>query len=90
MHIQHDDEAQPVPHRAMGHERTKWADPSIWDWQDMRYALAVHDFAKVCRLLQRFGVSQRHIAARVEQAKRGLRDSRRSQGGRVRCAVPDR
>jgi plasmid maintenance system antidote protein VapI len=35
----------------------------------MRYALAVHDIAKVYRLLQRFGVSQRRIAARVDQAQ---------------------
>jgi plasmid maintenance system antidote protein VapI len=35
----------------------------------MRYALAVHDIAKVYRLLQRFGVSQRRIAARVGQAQ---------------------
>jgi plasmid maintenance system antidote protein VapI len=47
----------------------KLADPAIWDRQDMRYALAVHDIAKVYRVLQQFGVSQRRIAARVGQAQ---------------------
>jgi transcriptional regulator with XRE-family HTH domain len=35
----------------------------------MRYALATHDIGTVYRLLQRYGVSQRRIAARVEQTQ---------------------
>jgi transcriptional regulator with XRE-family HTH domain len=35
----------------------------------MRYALATHDIAAVYRLLQRFGVSQRVMAARTLQSQ---------------------
>jgi transcriptional regulator with XRE-family HTH domain len=35
----------------------------------MLYALAIHDIATVYRLLQRFGVSQRQIAARTVQTQ---------------------
>jgi transcriptional regulator with XRE-family HTH domain len=35
----------------------------------MREALAIHDLASVYRILQRYGVSQRRIAAAVEQSQ---------------------
>jgi transcriptional regulator with XRE-family HTH domain/tetratricopeptide (TPR) repeat protein len=44
-------------------------DPAIWQRQDMRAALATRDIGCVFRLLQRFGVSQRRIAALTGQSQ---------------------
>lgn len=44
-------------------------DPKVWQRKDMRSALAKRDMATVYRLLQRFGVSQRAIAARTGQSQ---------------------
>jgi hypothetical protein len=46
-----------------------WVDPAVWALRDMRLALARHEIGTAFRLLQRFGVSQRRIAARTEQAQ---------------------
>lgn len=46
-----------------------WVDATVWERTDMREALAVRDICTVYRLLQRFGVSQRRIAARVGQSQ---------------------
>ncbi len=42
--------------------------PAVWERPDMRRALAARDIITVYRLLQRFGVSQRRIAALTGQA----------------------
>jgi plasmid maintenance system antidote protein VapI len=47
----------------------EWVDPAVWQREDMRRALALHDIATVYRLLQRFGASQRQIAARTDQSQ---------------------
>jgi len=44
-------------------------DPAVWKRADMRAALAARDISAVFRLLQRMGVSQRHIAALTGQAQ---------------------
>jgi len=44
-------------------------DPAVWKRPDMRAALAARDISAVFRLLQRMGVSQRHIAALTGQAQ---------------------
>jgi plasmid maintenance system antidote protein VapI len=44
-------------------------DPKVWQRKDMRRYLAVRDIGSVYRLLQRFGVSQRAIAARTGQSQ---------------------
>ena len=44
-------------------------DPAVWQRLDMRSALASRDIAAVFRLLQRFGVSQRRIAALTGQSQ---------------------
>ncbi len=44
-------------------------DSAIWQRQDMRAALATRDIGCVFRLLQRFGVSQRRIAALTGQSQ---------------------
>jgi plasmid maintenance system antidote protein VapI len=71
MHIQHDDirSAREAWLTRRQREIPHWVDPAIWDRQDMRYALAVHDICTVFRLLQRHGVSQRRIAARTGQSQ---------------------
>jgi len=38
-------------------------EPSMWRRTDMRRALARHDLKTVFRLMQRYGISQRQIAA---------------------------
>jgi len=43
--------------------------PSVWERVDMRQLLANRDVAGVFRLLQRYGVSQRAIAARTCQSR---------------------
>ena len=45
------------------------AQPEVWDRHDMRRLLAMHDIRNVYRLLQRYGMSQRGIAARTGQAQ---------------------
>lgn len=44
-------------------------DPALWERPQMRQALAARDMATVYRLLQRIGVSQRHIAALTAQSQ---------------------
>lgn len=44
-------------------------DPTIWDDSQMRQALYVRDMATVYRLLQRIGISQRHIATLTTQSQ---------------------
>jgi plasmid maintenance system antidote protein VapI len=44
-------------------------DPKAWLRKDMRRHLAARDIRSVYRLLQRFGVSQRAIAARTGQSQ---------------------
>ena len=44
-------------------------DPALWRRADMRAALAARDIAGVFKLLQRTGVSQRHIAALTAQSQ---------------------
>jgi transcriptional regulator with XRE-family HTH domain len=44
-------------------------DPDMWKRADMRAALAARDIAGVFKLLQRMGVSQRHIAALTGQSQ---------------------
>lgn len=44
-------------------------DPAVWKRPDMRAALAARDISAVFRLLQRMGVSQRHIASLTGQAQ---------------------
>jgi hypothetical protein len=46
-----------------------YIDPRVWERKDMRLALAHRDVGAVYRLLQRFGVSQRAIAARTGQSQ---------------------
>jgi transcriptional regulator with XRE-family HTH domain len=43
--------------------------PSGWERRDMREALAVRDIGAVYRLLQRYGVAQRRIAALTDQSQ---------------------
>jgi transcriptional regulator with XRE-family HTH domain len=44
-------------------------DPSLWQRADMRVALAGRDIAGVFRILQKAGISQRHIAALTGQSQ---------------------
>jgi plasmid maintenance system antidote protein VapI len=44
-------------------------DPKVWQRKDMRRYLAARDIGSVYRLLQRFGMSQRAIAARTGQSQ---------------------
>jgi transcriptional regulator with XRE-family HTH domain len=44
-------------------------DPALWKRTDMRTALATRDIARVFKLLQRVGVSQRRIAALTGQSQ---------------------
>ena len=44
-------------------------DPALWRRADMRAALAARDISGVFKLLQRMGVSQRHIAALTGQSQ---------------------
>jgi predicted XRE-type DNA-binding protein len=55
--------------RARGSRRRDRVDPRIWDHRDMRFALATHDILTVYELLQRFGMSQRAIAAMTGQSQ---------------------
>jgi predicted XRE-type DNA-binding protein len=49
--------------------RNQWIDPAVWQREDMRLALARRDIATVYRLLQRYGLSQRAIAALAGQSQ---------------------
>jgi len=49
-----------------------YVDPKAWSRPDMRQALARRDIAAAYRLLQRYGVSQRRIAALTEQTQGGV------------------
>ena len=40
-------------------------EPEVWERLDMRRFLALHDIGNVYRLLQKYGMSQRAIAART-------------------------
>jgi tetratricopeptide (TPR) repeat protein len=44
-------------------------DPEVWDWPEMRAALAERDITRVYRLLQKFGFSQQRIAALAGQSQ---------------------
>jgi predicted XRE-type DNA-binding protein len=61
---QHDHSCQPG-----GCGRNQWINPAVWQRRDMRAALAVRDVATVYRLLQRYGLSQRAIAALTGQSQ---------------------
>ena len=51
-------------------ERRKlWIDPKVWMHPDMRPALARRDITMVYRILQRYGISQRRIAALTDQSQ---------------------
>src|SRR5215468_6872473 len=71
MSIQHDEHHWPDvrPTRDELGQSKHWVDPLIWAREDMRRALAERDIRTVYKLLQRFGVSQRRIAARTEQSQ---------------------
>jgi predicted XRE-type DNA-binding protein len=56
-------------HKPGGCERNQWINPAVWQRRDMRVALAVRDVATVYRLLQRYGLSQRAIAAMTGQSQ---------------------
>jgi hypothetical protein len=45
------------------------ADHEVWQREDMRAALAGHQIASVYRILQRYGISQRRIAAATGQSQ---------------------
>jgi hypothetical protein len=65
MSIQHESQSgigRKAKHRAL-------VDDAVWFRQEMRIALAARDIRAVYRLLQRFGVSQRRIAAATEQSQ---------------------
>ncbi len=49
--------------------RTGQIPPQVWDEREMRWALAHRDIAAVYKILQRFGVPQRRIAAATGQAQ---------------------
>ncbi len=46
-----------------------YVDPKAWSRPDMRQALARRDIAAAYRLLQRYGISQRTIAAKTGQSQ---------------------
>ena len=43
--------------------------PQVWEQRDMRWALAHRDIAAVYKILQKFGVPQRRIAASTRQTQ---------------------
>lgn len=51
------------------HHQRDHVDPTVWRRPDMRGFLARRDIAAVYRLLNRYGVSQRAIAARTGQSQ---------------------
>jgi predicted XRE-type DNA-binding protein len=57
------------PEGEVGHHPRNRIPQAVWDRPDMRRHLAARDVAAVFRLLQRFGVSQRAIAARTGQSQ---------------------
>jgi antitoxin component HigA of HigAB toxin-antitoxin module len=50
-------------------ERRSRIAPAVWERRDMRIALAARDIRAVYGLLQRYGVSQRLIAALTDQSQ---------------------
>ncbi len=46
-----------------------WIPDQVWQRHDMRLALAQRDIAAVYRILQKYGVSQRRIAAVTDQSQ---------------------
>ena len=60
---------QQVHNGSRNERRNAWINPSVWARIDMRQALAVRDIGAVYRLLQRFGVAQRRIAALTDQSQ---------------------
>ncbi len=69
MAIQQQPESSDASRRV---ENRGWVDPAVWQREDMRLALAIRDIGTVYRLLQRYGVSQRRIAALTEQTQGGV------------------
>src|SRR5262245_34831546 len=69
MGIQHDEYGRPLTCPACGAVLPvpNWVDAAVWQRPDMRRALASRDIAAVYKLLQRYGVSQRKIAALTGQ-----------------------
>lgn len=58
-----------IPESPWQAQRRKWINPAVWERHDMRIALAARDIATVYRLLQRYGLAQRHIAALTAQSQ---------------------
>jgi hypothetical protein len=54
--------------RRSGRRRDR-IDPRLWERRDMRFALAGHDIETVYGLVQKYGVSQRALAARTGQCQ---------------------
>jgi plasmid maintenance system antidote protein VapI len=64
----------------------KWIDRRAWQNPTMRTALAAHDLPTVFRVLKRYGVSQRKIAAIIDVAQSEISEimnGRRVVGYRV-------
>ena len=53
----------------VSHANEQEIDPAVWERPQMRQALAARDMAAVYGLLQRIGISQRHIAALTAQSQ---------------------
>ncbi|AWS41604.1 helix-turn-helix transcriptional regulator [Streptosporangium sp. 'caverna'] len=53
----------------VSHANEQEIDPVVWERPQMRQALAARDMAAVYGLLQRIGISQRHIAALTAQSQ---------------------
>jgi Helix-turn-helix len=60
-------QASPNDNRSNG--PSSWIDPTVWTRIDVRRALAVRDIGTVYRILQRYGVAQRRIAAMTDQSQ---------------------
>jgi plasmid maintenance system antidote protein VapI len=61
------------PNSSTGSDRwalsRKWIDRRAWQSPTLRKALAEHDLATVFRVLRRYGVSQRKLAAITDQSQ---------------------
>jgi transcriptional regulator with XRE-family HTH domain len=53
----------------VSHTNERGIDPAVWERPQMRQALFIRDMATVYRLLQRIGISQRHIASLTAQSQ---------------------
>src|SRR3954463_8431332 len=53
----------------VSHVNEQEIDPVVWERPQMRQGLAARDMATVYGLLQRIGISQRHIAALTAQSQ---------------------